>query len=49
MTPANSYVGVILSVIIAAAVSFAIASFILKTSKGGEEDLTASTEKKWKL
>lgn len=45
MTPANSYVGVILSVIIAAAVSFAIASFILKTSKGGEEDLTASTEK----
>ncbi|MGX8793051.1 PTS mannitol transporter subunit IICB [Oceanobacillus oncorhynchi] len=45
MTPANSYVGVILSVIIATAVSFGIASLILKTSKGGEEDLTASTEK----
>ncbi|WP_077601877.1 PTS mannitol transporter subunit IICB [Oceanobacillus sojae] len=47
MTPGNlnSYIGVILSVLIAAAVSFAIASFILKTSKGGEEDLTASTEK----
>ncbi|GIO24822.1 PTS mannitol transporter subunit IICB [Oceanobacillus sp. J11TS1] len=45
MTPGNSYIGVILSVIIATAVSFAIASFILKTSKNKEEDLAASTEK----
>ncbi|MFD1065897.1 PTS mannitol transporter subunit IICB [Oceanobacillus locisalsi] len=45
MTPGNSYVGVTLSVIIATAVTFTIASFILKMSKDSEEDLAASTEK----
>ncbi|WP_040978762.1 PTS mannitol transporter subunit IICB [Oceanobacillus jeddahense] len=45
LTPGNSYVGVILSIIIATAVSFAIGAFILKTSKDSEEDLAASTKK----
>ncbi|WP_066192563.1 MULTISPECIES: PTS mannitol transporter subunit IICB [Gracilibacillus] len=45
MTPGDSYVGVILSVIIAASVSFVIAAFILKTSKSSEDDLAASTAK----
>ncbi len=43
-TASDSYVGVILSVILAAAVSFLIASIILKTSKDtGEDDLAAAT------
>lgn len=45
MTPKGNYVGVLLGVIVAAAVSFAVASLILKTSKQKEEDLTAATEK----
>lgn len=45
MTPKGNYVGVLLGVIIAAAVSFAVASLILKTSKQSEEDLTAATAK----
>ena len=46
MTPKGGYVGIILGVLIAAAVSFLIAAFILKTSKDTEEDaLEAATEK----
>ncbi len=43
MTPKGGYFGVLAGVIIATAVSFAIASFILKTSKKGEADLTAAS------
>jgi PTS system mannitol-specific IIC component len=43
-TPASSFVGVTLSVILAAAVSFAVASFLLKMEKGDDEgDLAAAT------
>lgn len=46
MTASDSYVGVILSVILATAVSFIIAAIILKSSKSDDEgDLSASTEK----
>ncbi|AIF44592.1 PTS mannitol transporter subunit IICB [Virgibacillus sp. SK37] len=45
MTEKGSYVGVILSVIIATAVSFLIAAIILKTSKTEEADLTAAAGK----
>ncbi|WP_442920002.1 PTS mannitol transporter subunit IICB [Metabacillus sp. B2-18] len=45
MTPKGGYVGVLLGVIVAAAVSFLVASLILKTSKQKDEDLTAATEK----
>ncbi|WP_299093648.1 PTS mannitol transporter subunit IICB [uncultured Metabacillus sp.] len=45
MTPKGNYTGVILGVLVAAAVSFAVASLILKTSKQKEEDITAATEK----
>ena len=42
--PASSFVGVTLSVILAAGVSFAVASFLLKMEKGDEEgDLAAAT------
>ncbi len=43
-TPASSFVGVTLSVVLAAAVSFAVASFLLKMEKGDDEgDLAAAT------
>ncbi|HZH59870.1 MAG TPA: PTS mannitol transporter subunit IICB, partial [Metabacillus sp.] len=45
MTPRGGYTGVILGVIVAAAVSFLVASLILKTSKQKEEDLTEATAK----
>lgn len=45
MTPKGNYVGVLLGVIVAAAVSFLVASLILKTSKQTEEDLTEATAK----
>ncbi|WP_060678198.1 PTS mannitol transporter subunit IICB [Virgibacillus halodenitrificans] len=45
MTEKGSYVGVILSVIIATAVSFLIAAIILKTSKAEEADLTSAAGK----
>lgn len=46
MTPKGNYIGVILGVIVAAAVSFLIASFILKVSRSNaEEDLKSATEK----
>lgn len=45
MTPRGGYVGVILGVIVAAAVSFLVASLILKTSKQKEEDITEATAK----
>ncbi|MBO1514002.1 PTS mannitol transporter subunit IICB [Metabacillus bambusae] len=45
MTPRGNYTGVILGVIVATAVSFAVASLILKSSKQKEEDLTDATEK----
>lgn len=45
MTPKGNHIGVILGVLVAAAVSFIVASLILKTSKAGEEDLTAAAEK----
>lgn len=46
MTPKGGYIGVLLGVIVAAAVSFLIAAFILKTSKvKEEEDLSAATGK----
>ncbi|MCW2798150.1 PTS mannitol transporter subunit IICBA [Nocardioides sp.] len=42
--PASSFVGVTLSVILAAAVSFAVASFLLKLEKGDDEgDLVGAT------
>ncbi|ANU13147.1 PTS mannitol transporter subunit IICB [Planococcus halocryophilus] len=45
LTPQGNYVGVVLGVVIAAAVSFTIASIILKTTKDVEEDLTVATGK----
>ncbi|MGM0876487.1 MAG: PTS mannitol transporter subunit IICB [Bacillota bacterium] len=45
MTPKGNFTGVILGVIVGTAVSFAVASLILKSSKQTEEDLTAATEK----
>jgi mannitol PTS system EIICBA or EIICB component len=45
MTPKGDHIGVILGVLVATAVSFLIASFIIKTSKDNEEDLTSATEK----
>ncbi|BAC14559.1 PTS system, mannitol-specific enzyme II, BC component [Oceanobacillus iheyensis HTE831] len=46
MAASDSYMGVILSVILATAVSFTIAAIILKSSKSDDEgDLSASTEK----
>ena len=43
MTPKGGYLAVYAGVIVATAVSFAIASFILKTGKQGEEDLSAAS------
>lgn len=46
MTPKGNYLGVIAGVIVGTLVSFAVASFILKSSKKEEEeDLAAATEK----
>ena len=45
MTSKGSYLGVILGVLVATAVSFIIAALILKTSKAEEEDLSAATGK----
>ncbi|MBF6632617.1 MAG: PTS mannitol transporter subunit IICB [Planococcus sp. (in: Bacteria)] len=45
LTPQGNYVAVVLGVIVAAAVSFTIASVILKTTKDVEEDLSAATGK----
>lgn len=45
MTSKGSYLGVILGVLVAAVVTFVIASLILKTSKAKEEDLSEATGK----
>lgn len=45
MTPKGNYVGVLAGVLVATAVSFAVASLILKTSKSTEEDLSSATAK----
>jgi mannitol PTS system EIICBA or EIICB component len=45
MTPKGNYVGVLAGVLIATAVSFAVASFILKTSKATDEDLSSAAAK----
>ncbi|ATH94397.1 PTS mannitol transporter subunit IICB [Bacillus glycinifermentans] len=46
MTPKGNHIGIVLGVIVATAVSFIVASLILKTSKAAEEeDLTAAAEK----
>ncbi|MBR3121242.1 PTS mannitol transporter subunit IICB [Oceanobacillus profundus] len=45
MTAQDSYVGVILGVLIAAAVSFAVAAIILKTGKATNDDLSEATSK----
>jgi mannitol PTS system EIICBA or EIICB component len=45
MTPKGNYVGVLAGVLIATAVSFAVASFILKTSKVTDEDLSSAAAK----
>ncbi|WP_449619525.1 PTS mannitol transporter subunit IICB [Robertmurraya sp. Marseille-Q9965] len=45
MTPKGNYLGVLAGVIVATAVSFAVAALILKTSKATEEDLTSATAK----
>ncbi|UFT99168.1 PTS mannitol transporter subunit IICB [Radiobacillus kanasensis] len=46
MTPKGNFVGVILGVIVAAAVSFLVASLILKSSKGDEEEDISSAAQK---
>ncbi|MCG8397601.1 PTS mannitol transporter subunit IICB [Bacillus atrophaeus] len=45
MTPRGNYLGVIAGVIVATAVSFIVSAVILKSSKAGEDDLTAAAEK----
>jgi mannitol PTS system EIICBA or EIICB component len=45
MTPKGNYLGVIAGVLVATAVSFAVAALILKTSKATEEDLSEATAK----
>ncbi|MBL1230915.1 PTS mannitol transporter subunit IICBA [Enterococcus sp. BWB1-3] len=45
MTPRDGYIGVILAIAAATAVSFGISSLILKTSKEPETDLQEATEK----
>ncbi|WP_210367114.1 PTS mannitol transporter subunit IICB [Bacillus sp. REN3] len=45
MTPKGGYFATLAGVVVAAAVSFAIASFILRTSKVKDEDLTSATAK----
>ncbi|MDQ0484940.1 PTS mannitol-specific transporter subunit IIBC [Guptibacillus hwajinpoensis] len=45
MTPRGGYLGVLAGVLVATAVSFLVASFILKRSKESGEDITEATEK----
>lgn len=45
MTPKGNYVGVLAGVLVATAVSFAVAALILKTSKETDEDLSTATAK----
>jgi mannitol PTS system EIICBA or EIICB component len=45
MTPKGNHLGVLLGVLVATLVSFAVAAIILKSSKQEEEDLTAAAEK----
>ncbi|QSX07541.1 PTS mannitol transporter subunit IICB [Alkalibacter rhizosphaerae] len=45
MTPRGDHLGVLLGVLVAAVVSFLIASILLKATKGDTEDLSAATEK----
>ncbi|GAC91504.1 PTS system mannitol-specific transporter subunit IIBC [Anoxybacillus flavithermus NBRC 109594] len=49
MTPRGHYLGVLAGVIVAAAVSFLVASFFLKTSKQEEGDLEQATEQMQQL
>jgi mannitol PTS system EIICBA or EIICB component len=45
MTPKGNYIGVLAGVLVATAVSFAVASLILKTSKVTDEDLSSAAAK----
>ncbi|WP_226659995.1 PTS mannitol-specific transporter subunit IIBC [Pseudalkalibacillus hwajinpoensis] len=45
MTPRGGYLGVLAGVVVATAVSFLVASFILKRSKDSGEDISEATEK----
>lgn len=45
MTPKGNYLGVLAGVLVATAVSFAVASLILKTSKATDEDLSSAAAK----
>lgn len=45
MTPKGGYFATLAGVLVAAAVSFAVASLILKSSKATDEDLSSATEK----
>jgi mannitol PTS system EIICBA or EIICB component len=45
MTPKGNYLGVLAGVLVATAVSFAVASLILKTSKAKDEDLSSAAAK----
>src|SRR5690606_28694578 len=45
MTPRGNYLGVIVGVVVATAISFIIASIILKTAESEEEDLKSASEK----
>ncbi|XJZ27523.1 PTS mannitol transporter subunit IICB [Bacillota bacterium Lsc_1132] len=45
MTPKGGYVGTLSGIIVATAVSFAVASLLLKTSKSKNEDLSSATAK----
>ncbi|NNU90011.1 PTS mannitol transporter subunit IICB [Anoxybacillus sp. CHMUD] len=49
MTPRGHYLGVLAGVVVAAAVSFLVASFFLKTSKQEEGDLEQATEQMQQL
>lgn len=49
MTPRGHYLGVLAGVIVAATVSFLVASFFLKTSKQEESDLEQATEQMQQL
>ncbi|WP_068675417.1 PTS mannitol transporter subunit IICB [Oceanobacillus sp. Castelsardo] len=45
MAEKHSYLGIILGVLVAAAVTFIVAAIILKSGKQGEEDLSAAADK----
>lgn len=45
MSPKGGHLAVLAGVVVAAVVSFLVASVILKASKAVDEDLTAATEK----